>query len=629
MAETGEGASQQSLTDRQRANLRPLVSEVVLTEGSTANERVRRARERNALSDFDGATAEIEESPSEKVTKARERIGFFGVTHNAQGDRTRTIEEQRRFNRATEALNRVGNFLEQGYERLNQTERNELVNHVRGIFLNNRTLGEAFQRLTPEQQNNQIATMLQDPEFVKMVSVQIDKINAVTLTNQSDIDQARITRAEAEGKETVATRTETRINDNIDDARTRLQDIRSGTVATNQQITAAESVVSTATAARDAAQNAIAPTQAALDAAQDRYDEQVDSGVAGRALQPFAARLRAAQQAHATAVNNLQTRENALNNAQTQLMQIVGASMQGDNGETEREDRLESQYTQQNEATIANRRAPEETRMRRIEERELIERRAREEEQIIRHTENVFSVAAREFLHKRVREAVSTLEELEPGYLTEEVETVRKAMGEAIRTRWIRDETRARGIFRRRVTEQVVSREAVERDFRRLIAEGPNGMLRELLGGIDVRYPGTDENAPTQRLTPDQIRELMGNDLFSDEMKKHFVKNVLANRILTSQIRPAEVHQIMEADWGKGMIKAALEKNSEFRNTITQLTDSQDLDLDKPEFRHRLARSLVDHPGLWLTLGIGNVIHALWKSITTDPNQHLREQVAA
>lgn len=624
MAETGEGAPQQSLTDRQRANLRPLVSEVVLTEGRTANERVRRARERNALSDFDGATAEIEESPSEKVTKARERIGYFGVTHNAQGDRTRTIEEQRRFNRATEALNRVGNFLEQGYERLNQTERNELVNHVRSIFLNNRTLGEAFQRLTPEQQNNQIAAMLQDPEFVKMVSAQIDKVNALTLTSQSDIDQARTARAEAEGKEDDATDTVTRREGAVGRTERSLNNLTTPTTPPTHAPNQFQQALDDARTQRDSARTDFNQAQADYNQA---VQDHINSGGNQRTAQQDPNVL--------IAINAFNAARTARDDASREFQNVQRSYLQAQNvpqeevSEQDLEARLEQQHTQLGEARIANRRAPEETRMRRIEERELLERRASEENQINRHLENAFSVATREYLSKRVREAVSTLEELEPGYLSEEVETVRKAMGEAIRTRWIRHETRTRGIFRRRVTEQVVSREAVERDFRRLIAEGPNGMLRELLGGIDVRYPGTDENAPTQRLTPDQIRELMGNDLFSDEMKKHYVKNVLANRILTNQIRPAEVHQIMEADWGKGMIKEALAKNTEFRDTITQLTDSQDLDLDKPEFRHRLARSLVDHPGLWLTLGIGNVIHALWKSITTDPNQHLREQVAA
>lgn len=629
MSETGEGSPQPALTDRQRTNVRQHVAEVVLTEGAHTNERVRRAREKNRVMNMDAALAELVESPSEIVTRARERLGEFGVTRNAQGDKDRNLQERARYNNGTTALDQVANFIEQGYEGLDPTERTQLVNNVRDIFLNHNILGRDFQNLPTAQQNAQIAAMLQDSQYAKLVVEQIEKVNELTFTSESDIHTARTARAEAEGKQAVARSAVTRQGRMAGETLRRLEDIRTETIPANPQIAAADAAIIAATEARENAQKALTHAQETLDTAQRRYDEAADESTTGRVPQHLAVRLREAQRLYTAAMNNLQSRENSLSNMQDQRIQLIGSTSDTSNREDELETRLEQRYNQLDEARIANRRAPEETTARRVEERELVEKRAREEEQFNRQVENAFAVATRKYLNERVRQAVNTLEELEPGYLTEEVATVRKAMGEAIRTRWIRNETRTRGIFRRRVTEQVVSREVVERDFRRLIAEGPNGMLRELLGGIDVRYPGTDENAPTQRLTPDQIRELMGNDLFSDEMKKHFVKNVLANRILTSQIRPAEVHQIMEADWGKGMIKAALEKNSEFRNTITQLTDSQDLDLDKPEFRHRLARSLVDHPGLWLTLGIGNVIHALWKSITTDPNQHLREQVAA
>lgn len=626
MAETGEGPQQIPLTDRQRANLRPRVAEVALTEIATTNERTRRARERNHLMDMDGALAEISESPSEMINKAREQLNDFGVTRDAQGDKHRTPHEHARFTAATNALERAANFLERGYERLSAAEQTQLVNLVQNIFQNHSVLGEDFRnRLNAAEQRAQIVSMLQDEKFVQLVTKQIDRVNDLTFTKESDIHEASMARAEAEGKQVVAVDTAARRGQAVGRTHRNLRALANphnlNTLNPNQFQQAFDNARSSRNDARDE-----------FNRVQAEYNKAVQDHIKNGGTQRSAGQDPNVMQAlsdfnAARAARDDANRE--FNTVQRSFLQAQQPLHEDDTEVREQnlETRLEQQHSQLDDARIANRRAPHETTARRAEERELIEKRAREEEQFSRHLENAFSAASRQYLHDKVRQAVGTLEELEPGILTEEVAHVRKEMGEAIRTRYLTEVTRARGLFKRRATEQVVDRRQVEQDFRALLQGGPDGTIRNLLSTIQVRYPGTNITAPSIPLTGAQIQDLMRDKVFIDEMRTHFTKNIIANRVLIDQIRPAEVKQIMDAGWGKGMIKEALAQNTEFRNTVAELTESNDMDMDDPGFRGRLARSFVDHKGLWFTLGIGNMIHAFWKGISSDPNKDLAQQV--
>ncbi|MGI8419787.1 MAG: hypothetical protein ACR2LN_04030 [Candidatus Levyibacteriota bacterium] len=612
MSETGE-APLITLTREQRAQLRNDAKFVVMTEhthGLTGRgvERVRLAREAVKTANFDAGLQEIVESPSDIVARARERLGEVGTTRNPTTHaREFSTEEKARHRRAETALTLVGDFVEKGYEGIKPDQQRALVDKLRSIFINHHVLGKGFST-DRAVQDKEIIAWIQDPLYAKVVATQLEKVNEIMFTNLSDIHAAAANRAESIGRENVTQDAEKRFRQAAERTRRSLRDLQDPNAAQNLPQNRTQRLLQDARDTRDEAQTEFNTAQA--DYTQVLQDHLAAGGTHRTALQD-----PTVMQAY-NAVNAVRTtRDNA--NREFQVAQRHAYQQEQEQElevrEGELENRLEQQYERRDQARLAAARSPEEAAAARAAEQDLLSKRANEEALFARHLDNALGVAMRKSIADKLTQAVQTLEEVEPELLSEEIKDARKDVQDQMNKIFTTSVPRSRGLFKRPIMEQVRDQQKIDEHFTRLLADGPKDDIRTILAA--------------KGYTPDTINELMDNDNFTDIIKPFYSKNVIAQRMLTRGIRPAEADLILKSSWGKDMIQQALEVNNEYRKVVQDLTDTEDIDMDKPEFRNRLAREVGNRP--WLLLTIFPFLKAAWQAQTYDKRQTLTEQIAA
>lgn len=644
MAETGEAPVPQ-LTNERRRELRGLASSVVLGErGATApalRDRDRRsiasAKEHMAAGAIDKSLSDLQETPGEIVESVRDRLSLFGYNRTRGGEKVRIVnpgsEDGRRYGRAETPLNNVEAFLSQGYDRLLPGQKTLVLNSVLNLFQRHSVLGAEFAQLTSDQQRAEVETLLKKDGYSRLLAERLKKIGELELLDESQIHNARKEHAGSEARTEVAGRTLTRNDDRAQATETRLTNLREGRLPPSPQQTAIGQAIDEATQSLEAAREAQEEANSQLQQAIEERNTLQQNGINIQNQQAYVVAQQEVREARII-LNNahqaVKTQERALNDVRrAQLTSIPNT----DAREDQLEDRLEYQYARADEARIARAEAPEEVRANLATRRDLELQRRHQEERYARELENIFADTARSYINDELREAIRVLEEKEPENINDEVKDIRKATLRQMEDRFYRTITRRRGLFRRPITERVLDERLVIRTSDGLLRDGPEDGVRALLRTVRIRPDGVTTGRGNT-LTPEQINELMNNEDFYNEIENIYIKDTLSERWCIQRPTPPEIHRLMYSSWGRDKIDDALAHNEQFRGQIQQLTNADNLDMDKPEFRNRLARELARRPGLlWSVFGtipwlvVGTVRTMMQNNMARDERRYLARQI--
>ncbi|MBU3979231.1 hypothetical protein KJ980_01650 [Patescibacteria group bacterium] len=121
---------------------------------------------------------------------------------------------------------------------------------------------------------------------------------------------------------------------------------------------------------------------------------------------------------------------------------------------------------------------------------------------------------------------------------------------------------------------------AINADFSKLLQEGPDGVMKDILtSGICG-------------LTPEQADAKMQDKEFMDRERQRVIDTVIGRKFQTGQITGAEAMYIANSDWGQGAIKRGIEKSKEIQGLFKELSANGTIKGSTPsEWTKELAKS--------------------------------------
>lgn len=169
-----------------------------------------------------------------------------------------------------------------------------------------------------------------------------------------------------------------------------------------------------------------------------------------------------------------------------------------------------------------------------------------------------------------------------------------KAMYDALRERWL-GPVRERGWIRIHKYRPIDS-DKVDKDFRLLMGNGPEALMREILKNRI--------NPETHAVyTQSQVDALINKKDYVEKLQSEVVKHLLSRRILTGGMTQEDIYQISTAQWGEGMVTEALSKNEKFRKEVEGVMGADAL--SRHGFHSRFWQEMKRRPGWLLLLLIG------------------------
>lgn len=179
------------------------------------------------------------------------------------------------------------------------------------------------------------------------------------------------------------------------------------------------------------------------------------------------------------------------------------------------------------------------------------------EEAFAKNLEGVMREASMDYLQDRIQEA----EEAQDKVIKEEIANAKskeeRDVLEGILNRW--DKNKEVWTWRGKKTIKVFDKKQIGEDFSDLIAKGPEEVIKNML---------------TRGRTEDEAKEIMKNKEFVDEMQDKVVERLITRKLQTGKISKDEARRILESDWGKGMIDAALANKKEIADAFEKLRES-------------------------------------------------------
>lgn len=625
MPEAQEGPSQHVIKAQQRQHLQELSVGMVLGEQradippltAADRSRIEKSRANLQLGKWEASIADMEETPEETTSRLGKMIDRFGIRHKSSGEKDRTSEEDTRFKKAEESLKTVTEFLTNGYDNLRPEQQEKIRENVEQALVRHGTIGQEFALLDDNQKKAVIERMIKEPNFVKNMRQHLRRTANQRLTSDSKIRAIQTElRSSAAQKATDDKKLE-RANKDIERAEESLSKAQKGE----------------ATGARAAAINKqIEAFQGYIETTRDEIAKLIERQTQLRAS------YEGQENVNVVAFEEYQKRERAIEQKQSQLTQQQSRIQMFQESliatipdDTQLEEKLDQKRDKADELA-AKLDTPQDAAEKRIEEKELAEQRAHEEQAIADSLENAFLRAAQGKINEDLRLAYGALEAESASVDDDTKSKARKDIRKAFESRWMESVTKRNGKMGRQRREQVLNLGQVNQDFQAIMENGPDALLKSVLTESKQNRFGRTRGG---RIFSDgEIATMMEDKDFAKEMKQDMIKYVVSNTLLSRRLRPAEVHQILNSSWGGEAIDDAITNNQEFRNTLTSLAETDNVDMASATFKDRFKREALKRPA-WLFSVIGTIpwlanalTRATWQTMTHDERKHLSAQLA-
>lgn len=197
---------------------------------------------------------------------------------------------------------------------------------------------------------------------------------------------------------------------------------------------------------------------------------------------------------------------------------------------------------------------------------------------------------------------------------------------EAIQNRWqVTDNiARRRGPWwnRRTETHRPVDKAQLGRDFDTLLNNGDRQLVVNILRGGNGR---AERINPTTGVayTENEINSLLDKKDFSDKIGGEAIKQLLAQRFLTSGFRREDINIIARSTWGAGMLDKAIQSNAQFRSDIEKVMGQNAF--NRTGFRERFAQVANERP--WLIYSLLGIPFAARMALEATPqSEQLQNQ---
>ncbi len=207
---------------------------------------------------------------------------------------------------------------------------------------------------------------------------------------------------------------------------------------------------------------------------------------------------------------------------------------------------------------------------------------AAEEQKFANELKNTFRNSAGEFLE--IKAALVEEKNAEIVGEKEATDEFGKNFKNALNDRGMKDKLIKEGAWpwpgRKTRETKVPDINAINADFSKLLQEGPDGVMKDILtSGICG-------------LTPEQADAKMQDKEFMDRERQKVIDTVLGKKLQTGQITGAEAMYIANSDWGQGAIKRGIEKSKEIQGLFKELSANGMIKGSTPsEWTKELAKS--------------------------------------
>lgn len=564
--------------DKQQAVVEAVMSKGIERTTPPASEEQKVARAMRLSLDQGNAreALKIATEPEVDNKNLSKRIEQIGVERDNAGKKTRTPEEQQRYDRAKDALDISQRFLKEGFDKLSTAEQTSIKATVIEQINKNPVLAEKYRNMTADEQRDYVLALVKDPqnaekareilsevgkgpELLDLVADAKDKVSEKTL--ERDIKAEEVADVQ-------------RRSDAVD---ARLRDF---------ERPAGGGALGEKAKELDKLKTDLPQMEARI--SQLTITGQGKAGELQRLQQEYAASLSRTANPN---IRDSQTLAGLITQAEGELVNIQNevAKLNGDIAKIaafEEEEKVLERSKK--DIGIEMREAKLELGKKELDlakvQREYddaLSLRESQEMDIVNGLEGVFANAAIEVLNKRVEEAYhqfdTSLKELRDKATT----SAEKAIIDAIEIRHKRVITVRR--FGRTEQQAVIDKAKNFRDFNLLMKDGSEAYMKALISGA--------KNPETNVLyTPDEVEKLMENKELMEKMQPEAIKELIAKRLMIGKISEGDAYFITTSKWGEEMLDKAITTNQNFRDTINRLGGEGVI--DNPGFMKRFGREV-------------------------------------
>ncbi|MBL7150448.1 hypothetical protein ISS86_00780 [Candidatus Microgenomates bacterium] len=540
----------------------------------------------------------------DQINKRIEQIGV-GERDPNTGDKKRSTEEQKKFDEAKKEADLIKKYLEQGYDKLNNTEKTKLRTAVMAECNRRPALAAEIAAMTGNQPQEFLERILKDPElsqhaqeiFEALLDPSKDLADVIAPI-QKALEEAEFKLEEKKGDfglvEWQLERTDVRLAEYED--RTSLKGKKGEKLDELELLRKDEPAL---IIERD-------ERQANLQALTSRYETferdinaTRDAIQKGRDLATYG--LRPIDQIEAEAKGVLQrarTEQLAYNKAQAALDRKAALEQEFKEVKPQLEERVVELKKELKEKEIDVKKAKAEVGRRQQELAGAKNLRASQEQDIVNELKNVIGEATSEWLNAEAQRLTNALNE-ELTVLREKTKELQeKLMYEAVQEELTKEKTGYWGIqrilHRKKETRRFVDEKKAEKYYNTLITKGPEEAMKELLM--------TRENPenPGNNYTEDEAKAIVADKEYAEKVQPEVIKQLLARQLITGGIRQEDIYFITTSQWGKGMIEQALALNEEFRKNVDGVMGANAL--VKRGFWEKFRQQMRKHPWWWLLL---------------------------
>lgn len=526
-----------------------------------------------------------------KESKISEKIEQIGVERDATtGVKNRTPQEQARYNDAKAAAELAKKFVEKGYAAITPAEQTALQNFVLNETALRPALAAELSTLTPTQQKEYAERILKDPLFsAKAKEILSNLLSQEQLADsvtpaKDKFEEADLKRQEKEAEVTEVRARITDVDTALDSFKRDPTGVAIGTSA--QELDRINGTLSTVLSELVALRQDLQDAQSKL---QMLVAERANASryTGGRPITEIDPDITTENAKIRTAQGAISTRETDLAK-KTQLEQSEAKL---------KEDKKTSQREEQTKTAEFNK-IKLETQKRARELADAQALRASQEQDLVDGFKNVFSEATSAAIDESVDKAEKSF--------TKELEDLKKktddqnekAFYDGLSERYLGPQRRRfRGVFGagRSETYRPISRGKVEADFRTLITEGPEDVMKGILENSNNPVTGVN-------YTPAEITTFISNTEYVSKLQPEVVKQLISKKILTGGLRPEDVNLIVNSRWGQGMLEQGIANNEEAKKAIEKIMGAGAV--SQPGFGERLSQEVSKHPW-WLISLLG------------------------
>lgn len=520
------------------------------------------------------------------------RVDQIGSERDASGKRTRSAgsPEEKRFNDATRAAELALKLGEKGYDGLTPGEKTTVTDSIKRTVLQNPSLSKEFNGLNPAKKQEFLERIARDKSYAKEVNSALktfsegEVLDNSASVKQDALDQARIDQAVKQSE--------------LDDTQRRLD-------AIDVRLKAFD-ITATPPGAQAQEMERIRANLTTLQAEAANFQQEMDDKNfrLGQLQQERQAALQGQNQARggsytgrsvsdidvdiATVRGELQTSTSNYNSRAAEINKLPQLEQQEQKLEQDRVELAKEKGNKENEKSKADIIFSKAQR----ELQDALDRRTRQEEEIVASLEGVFSTATMELIDKQIEAYGQQFEESLKHVNTEGMSADQKAVIAALEQRWVKVINKRR-FGGRTEPRRVIDKAKVNIDFNTLMAGGTEIYMRDVLS--EAINPATGAI-----YTPAEIDKLIKSEDFVNTAQPEAIKQLIARKAVVGGIEPSDVYQITHSSWGQEVIGGAIKTNEDFRKAVSELMGENAL--DDPNFMQRLANEAENHPSLLATL---------------------------